>query len=780
MDKEKQSKAPPQDSKESLSTELAELNHLYNSSPLGFCLMDTDLRYLRINKTLADINGKSVEEHIGKRLRDIVPSIAEQIEPILKKVLETGQPALNLEMQGRAQGETAEKRSWIVSYYPVKKETGEIIGVGVIVQNITERKQVEKALKMSQITIEYAPEGIFFMTRDAGFSYVNEQACRSLGYPRDELLSLKLWDIDPVYPKENWEAVWTQHRRDQVDTLHADTIHRRKDGVDIPVEVSAKHLWLGDDEFHVAFVRDVTEKKAAHKALQASELRFRTLAAGSPVGIFENDETGNCIYVNEQCAQLVGLTPGDCLGQGWRKTLHPDDISQVLESWTKASSLGEPFREEYRFQHSNGSIVWVIGQVSPKKNGQGEITGYIGTLTDITDRKLAEQERSRMENQLRELQKMESMGTLAGGIAHDFNNILTAIIGFAYTAKYKLRDDSPVNSLLDQVLSASDRARNLVNQILAFSSQSNQEMRPLQIQFVIKEIIKFLQASIPASIEIKQDIDHDCGPVMADPTQIHQVIMNLCTNAYQAMQEKGGVLAVSLSQVEITKDDEMVFNLSLAPGNYAKLGVSDTGHGLDRAIIDNVFDPYFTTKPRGKGTGLGLSIVHGIVKGIGGHVTVFSEPEKGSTFTIYLPLIKSSAESDEAKPYETPPGGNERILFVDDEETIAQLGMQMLKGLGYRIKSLTSSKAALEEFQAQPENYDLVITDMDMPNMTGAELAQELLILKPDIPIILCTGYSELIDEAKAKAVGIREFLMKPTAIIDLANVVRKVLDKKT
>jgi CheY-like chemotaxis protein len=379
------------------------------------------------------------------------------------------------------------------------------------------------------------------------------------------------------------------------------------------------------------------------------------------------------------------------------------------------------------------------------------------------------------EDKLRQSQKMEAIGTLAGGIAHDFNNILSAIIGYAELALLDAEKKSPLYHDLQGVLQAGSRAKDLVKQILTFSRQVLQECKPIQIKPIAKEVLKFLRASLPTTIEIQQDIRSDAR-IMADPTQIHQVVMNLCTNAEHAMREKGGLLEVKLVDV-ILRSDFINNHPELKPGTYLELTVSDTGHGISAHILNRIFDPFFTTKKTGEGTGMGLSVVHGIVRSCGGAITATSEPGKGSIIKAYFPVIDRQIEPETAVE-EPVPTGNERILFVDDEPALANIGKQSLETLGYDVETRTSSIEALELFKAQQDRFHLVITDMTMPNMTGEDLAKELMRIKPSIPIILCTGFSAKIDDRKASAMGIRAFVLKPMVLREIATTIRKVIDQ--
>jgi signal transduction histidine kinase/ActR/RegA family two-component response regulator len=396
----------------------------------------------------------------------------------------------------------------------------------------------------------------------------------------------------------------------------------------------------------------------------------------------------------------------------------------------------------------------------------------------ILEKKVEERTKAlaQSERQLQQVMKLQAIGTLAGGIAHDFNNILFPIVGYTELTMDDIPEDSQARKNLEEILKATNRAKELVKQILTFSRQSCHERRPLKVQFLIKEALKLMRATIPSTIEIESIVDENCGPINADPTQIHQVIMNLCTNAYHAMQETGGKLEVEVKQVEISYEKSME-RVGMKVGPHLQLTVKDSGCGMDQGVLERIFEPYYTTKEQGKGTGLGLSVIHGIIKNYGGDISVSSQPGKGATFTVFLPIIDEvDIETEEVK---TPSAiqGQERILLIDDEEQIIDIEQQILERLGYKVTAKTDSEAALEEFASQPDHYDLVITDMTMPKMAGDQLARKLMDIKPDIPVILCTGFNETITEEKALAMGIDKFVMKPIVKDELASTIRAVLD---
>ena len=522
------------------------------------------------------------------------------------------------------------------------------------------------------------------------------------------------------------------------------------------------------------FKKIIIDNKRVEEALRISERQYRTVIEQSNDMIWTLDRKGNLTFYNERSEELSGHRLKDWLGKSFVPLILEEDITIVLDAFKKTLN-GKPQHYEVQVKKRNGNILILSVNTAPIMK-DSEVDGTISFGRDITERKRAEEEKAKLEVKLRQAQKMEAIGTLAGGIAHDFNNILFPIIGYTEMTMEEVPAGSNARKNLDEVLKATKRARDLVQQILTFSRRSEHEIKPIGVQVIIKEALELISSLLPATIEIHQNIDNNCGLILADPGQIHQVIMNLCTNAYHAMEEKGGILKVNLSNIELKTDD--LTGSDITPGSYLFLKVGDTGQGMEKDVIERIFDPYFTTKNKDKGTGLGLAVVYGIVKEYGGDIRVYSEPGNGTVFTIYLPQLMDDSVLPESLPDETLPHGHENILFVDDEMQIINIAQQMLYKLGYSVTAIRSSLDALEIFRAQPDNFDIVITDMTMPKMTGDKLAVELLKIRPDIPIILCTGFSGTISEEKAKALGVREFVMKPVIMSRLANILRKVLDK--
>ncbi|HQP30662.1 MAG TPA: response regulator [Deltaproteobacteria bacterium] len=401
------------------------------------------------------------------------------------------------------------------------------------------------------------------------------------------------------------------------------------------------------------------------------------------------------------------------------------------------------------------------------------ITRALKDIEHATRMKEIEEERQRLQSRLMQVQKLEAIGTLAGGIAHDFNNILSTMLGYTELAKLKLEKGQAIAGELDEVLKAGIRARDLIRQILTFSRQAEIQRTPLEIGPLIKETVKFLKASLPATIEIRQHLTASHNLILADPTQIHQVIMNLCTNATHAMPD-GGRLVIRLSELDLDAQGVLAYK-GLQPGHYLRLSISDSGRGIPPDIIDKIFDPFFTTKERGEGSGMGLAVVHGIVADMHGAITVESEPGLGTTFHVLFPALEGVAGGCDLVP-EALQKGHGRILFVDDEEGVLASGRGILEYLGYEVEAFDSATAALESFSQNPRAFDLVLTDMTMPRMTGLELAAKLRKIRADVPIMLSTGFSMALSEDRVASLGIQALIMKPLVAGELAEAVYHAL----
>lgn len=513
---------------------------------------------------------------------------------------------------------------------------------------------------------------------------------------------------------------------------------------------------------------DITYRKQIEEEIGKQQRLFETMFNTIPDGVIITNTKHEMQLANKSMHAIFGYRPENLIGKT-AQLLHADQNTYNEPGLSLLNQDANGQQELYTTLYKKKDGDDFPGETFRAKLFDEEYRwiGNVSIIRDITEREQAEL-------LIQQSQKMDAIGTLAGGIAHDFNNILSPIIGYSQMLMEDLEDDSSQHRDIVKIYYAAIRARDLVKQILAFSRQVDQEIVPLKLQSIVKEAMKLLRSTIPTIIDFKQDIDPECNLILANPTQIHQIIMNLCTNAYHAMENSGGTLKVTLKQVRHEADS--LFFPKLAPGKYALLNIADTGVGIEKDILDKIFNPYFTTKEEGKGTGLGLSIVHGIVKKHNGDIHIYSEPGKGTEIHIYLPILDKDNSTVIATDDKPIIGGNERILLVDDEEAIIAMGKQMLERLGYTVVTQNGSVEGLAAFKANPDDFDLIITDMNMPKMTGADLAQKIRNDGFDIPMILSTGFSDQVTEEKCKALNIQGYIIKPINKRDLAEAIRIAL----
>jgi PAS domain S-box-containing protein len=593
------------------------------------------------------------------------------------------------------------------------------------------------------------------------FTYMAPQVEELFGYPASSWSGLECW-IERVNSEDRGQV------QESVDSC-------RRHGEDRDFEYRA-HATDGSIRWIHSIVSYGTGENnkgklfgcwvdiSAIKQAEVETARLATAIEQAAEGIIVADNDWLVRYVNPAYETITGFSRDELMNKDIRHSQNgTDDMSRLRQVVTMQGLWqGRLFHKR-----KDGSEYQAETTMSAVKDNKNRIINYVLIHRDIS-------REARLEEQLNQSQKMEAIGTLAGGIAHDFNNILSAVVGYTQLAQLRHKDDVKLQRYLTEVYNAGNRATDLVKQILTFSRQGEHEKKPLQINLVVKEALKLLRASLPTTIEIAQDLETK-AIVMADATQIHQVLMNLCTNASLAMRETGGILEVKLTELDLD-DDFCNHHPGLKPGSHLRLTVGDNGIGMSAEVQARMFEPFFTTREKGEGTGLGLSVVHGIISKHNGSISVYSEVGKGTTFSIYLPCMYEHAFAGKVAEVELKTG-TEHILFVDDEQFQVDLAGIMLPTLGYRVTTTTSSTEALEMFRADPDSYDLVITDMTMPNMTGDQLARQLLEIRPDLPIILCTGYSERMTEEKARGMGIKRFAMKPVVIGEISETIRSALD---
>lgn len=526
------------------------------------------------------------------------------------------------------------------------------------------------------------------------------------------------------------------------------------------------------------YAKQILEDKVLErtKKLSQSEEKYRELVEGTQDLIVSTDDKGQFTFLNNMAATILGITPDEGIGLSAFNFIYPDDVEHTVKWFNESVDKKQNSLtiENRQVNQKTGEVRDIMWSTSFHYNELGKVVNVSGVGRDITEKKEAEEKRIQLEKQLRQSQKMESIGTLAGGIAHDFNNILSSVLGFTELALDDVDKETPVAKDLQEAYAAGLRAKDLVNQILTFARQSDEELKPTRLSHITQEVLKFIRSSIPTTIEIKQDIQSNSF-IMANSTELHRIMMNLCTNAAHAMEDEGGTLEITLKDIHFSKTT-MIGTSTVKPGDYIEIKVSDTGDGIEPQVIPNIFDPYFTTKAPGEGTGMGLAMVHGIVETYDGKILVESTLGKGTVFTIYLPTGKNSEVQPNFTTAELPTG-QERILYVDDEVQIVNIARRVLEQLGYSVTTKTDSVEALELFRSKPDDFDLVMSDVTMPQMTGDQLTTELLQIRPDIPVILCTGYSKKLSEEKAAEIGIKAFVYKPIIKEELAMTVRSVLD---
>lgn len=828
----------------------------------------------------------------------IAPEYRDQFRKLTERVFQGESGTLEFKLVG-LKGAVR----WLETHAtPLLDEQGKVSSLLAITRDITEKRRAELDLRMTQFASDHVSDAVFWVGPDAKILYVNDAAVSRLGYSREELLNMYVFEFDPDYQAELWPGHWEDLR--QRGTMVFESRHRARDGHMIDVEINANFVCFGNEEFNFAFSRDITSRKQTVAALKESEQRLSYSLEATQEGLWDWTIASGKVHYSPQWLRLLGYDRGEVPDrvEFFFSIIHPDDV-EIIQSTLEDHLQGRtPVNQteirlrlksgEYHWFYDRGKVVaWdefgqpqrMVGTInditdrkrseaalresellfravfdgSPilislisypegrlvelnstalaafgytreealgrtlleigmmvnpldrergmeelirmgachnlelpmrRKNGEifialyngslvtiGDKTYTLNTVQDITTLRKAEAEKAALQKRISESQKLEALGTLASGIAHDFNNILGAIMGHTQLAQIVAGNNQSVQDNLEQISNASLRASALIKQILTLSRRQVQERKPTDLRLVITEALQLLRSTLPSSIEIISELQADIGPVMADATQIHQVVLNLCTNAVHAIGLRPGKIEVRLFPMEI--DAIQLQSLpELRQGQYVVLSISDTGYGINADIINQIFDPFFTTKSPGEGTGQGLTVVQGIVKDHEGLINVHSQPGLGTEFRIYFPVVAMAAEEPSIKSQSLPHGQGERIMFVDDEIALCSVARMLLNRLNYVVTTYTDPRRALHDFRSQPDLWDLVITDLSMPGMSGMTLATEMLRLRPGLRVILTSGYSGIWTTDKVKAQGVTCLIPKPYTLESLSEILHTTL----
>jgi len=753
---------------------------LANNTLDSIFIKGADRRFSFVNHAMAELFGCREEDLLGKRPEELFsPEDAQVVTEVDSRTLagETVSETRDLSVKGHF-------HTFHTIQLPIRDSRGHVIGISGIVRDVTERWHLLESLRSERdfnaSLVDTAQAIILVLDVEGRIVRFNPYMEEISGYPLD-VVQGKDW-FGTFLPAEDRDRIRALFRKAVGNVQTRGNVNPivTRDGSKRYIEWHDKTLKDADGETVgvLSIGQDISDRKRAEDALrQEKEFTDTALDAQLDTFFLFDPATGKAVRWNRAFRSISGYTDEEIASMPAPDAYYgPEDLARAR------SFVREVLKEgsgtiELDMVCRNGRKVPTEYRVSVVDDERGQPRHLISIGRDVTDRKQADRERKELEEQLRQAQKMEAIGTLAGGIAHDFNNILGVIVGNTELALGSVPERNPVRPSLEEVLKASLRGREMVRQILSFSRKTKQALMPVRMGTIVEDSLRLVRHGIPTTIEIRQSLSTPADTVLADPTQIHQVLINLCANAAHAMREKGGILTVGLERTDLHEQDA-ARGPDVPPGPYIALTVSDTGRGMEPDILGRIFDPYFTTKGVDEGTGMGLSVVHGIVKSHGGSIRVESEPGKGSRFRVLLPLLEAAVTPAPGPPVPLPTG-SERVLFVDDEEAIADVGRRILARLGYRVTAMTDSREALEAFRSDATAYDVLVTDMTMPNRTGTDLAREILNIRPGFPVILCSGHGEIFSEDEARRMGIAAFLGKPFVVREIAETVRRVLDRE-
>lgn len=766
---------------------------LIETSAEGVWVIDADSITTFVNRRMAEMLGYSVDEMTGMSMYEFMGSE------------EKSQAADNVKQRKRGIAEQHEfllrckhgAGLWVdMNTNPITDDNGSYEGALAMVTDITERKKMEDALRTSkdqmQAIIENAVDGIITADESGIIESVNPAVLSIFGYTREQLvgesINILMTDSQRLKHDNYIKHYLDTNEKKIIGVGSREVMAAREDGSCFPIGVAVGEMKSNGDKKFIAMIRDISEQKQYEHALKQSEERLKEAQEIAHVGHWSLDLIEDKLFWSDEVFRIFGVETQSFSGslEAFINAVHPDDREMVQMAYSDSIKDRTPYEITHKVVRPDGEIRFVQEICKTVYDSTGKALRSIGTVQDITDRINSDQEKEHLQHQLQQSQKMEAIGHLTGGVAHDFNNILASILGYTGLAltRYVPDKGSKLAEYLLEVNKAGWRAQNLIAQMLAFSRGSKTSPEKMMLEPLVKDVVKMLRSTLPTSIEISQTVDMDLPFVDADSVRLHQVVTNLCINSRDAM-EGSGRLDIHLHKVVMEKEKCSSCHSDVS-GEYVELCIEDTGSGMDESLLAQIFNPFFTTKDIGKGTGMGLSVVHGIVHEHGGHLIVTSEPGIGSKFRLLLPIFDSDKDTEKeektdaidaiAQYGESTVGGH--ILIVDDEVAITGFLSELLESSGYQVTALNDPYEALDLYGTAPEAMNLIVLDQTMPGMTGAQTAEKILDLRPGMPIILCTGFSEKVDEIKARELGVKAFLKKPFETGQLLGLINTLIEE--
>ena len=763
--------------------QLAEIKQYYDSAPVGLAALDTDLRYLRVNNLLAEINGLPAADHIGRTVGEIAPSLADQAQALAARILATGDPVTEIELCGETAKAPGVQRQWMEGWYPVERDGQGIIGFNVIVEEITERKRAVEALRQSESLLRLVADNMpafvaYVSVPEMRYRFVNRRYSLSFQRPLEEIIGQP---VSNIISKENYEAALPYIERAQKGEMCSyENSFVLAEGVRwLQINYVPSFREDGAVDGIVILGHDITEHKRAEADLADSRAMYRLLADNSSDVITMIDADGRVVYVSPAAARRLGYPEEEMLTldtPAILQRIHPDDRAHIAAEIKRGRDLKLPTgRYEYRFLSKSGDYLWVEDALTRNFDPDGNLINVVVNSRNITDRKQAEAEQDRLRAQLATAQRLEVVGRLAGGVAHEFNNLLAVIMLRAEILLMKAPPATPLHNSLDIIYATAKRSAELVRSLLGYARRQVAMPKVIDLNNAVAASLPILKKLAGEDIRLDWQPDAELRPVRIDPTQLDQILVNLCINARDAIAGRGAI-TLATANCTITQATDYA-GLAVDPGDYTLLTVADTGSGIAPDVLPHIFDPFFTTKEVGKGSGLGLSAVDGIVRQNGGFIQVVSQPGAGATFKIYLRIFTDDvAVAGPALTRPLPHGHGETVLLVEDETGVLQMASEALQFLGYSVIAVASPNAALAAVERHSGAIDLLLSDIVMPEMNGAELADRIAALQPGVRRLFFSGYPADVVQQRVHVAADARYLQKPFSLQSLAMEVQAAL----